>query len=732
MKKKDAKAGKFKGLRDRAEKDLKKRIEKIQKESKGDFKKVIHELHVHQIELEMQNEELRQAQRELETSRNKYSDLYDLAPVGYFAFDKKGVIVEANLTGCQMLGVKRAALIKKPFNSFVDKGSQDKFYLHRGAITRSAAKESCEITLVRKDKTTLDVLLESIPAASAENDLALCRTAITDITERKKTERRYSTILKTIQSGFWIFDKEGKLLEVNDAYCKMSGYSREELLKMRISDVEAAETSAEVLRHIESVHQKGYEQFESRHRRRDGSVFDVDIRTTRLDAEGYRHATFVLDITERKEAESNQALVAAILRMLNRGGDMHFVIGEMLRLIRESTCFDAVGLRLRKGEDYPYYEQNGFSDDFVREENFLCVKGGDGAIIRDADGKVTLECTCGLVLSGRTDPSMACFTGGGSFWTNKSTELLALTPEADPRTNPRNRCIHIGYQSVGLFPVRSGSEIVGLLQLNGRHEGRFTPELIRFFESLADNIGLALKRMLAEEQLKQLAEELERSNRELEEFAHITSHDLREPLRAISGFIQLLDQRYKDKWDEKSKEYINFAANGAKRLEELLNGLLEYSRVQTQGQRAMPLPAGVALNAAIRNLQKSIDETGASITFDKLPDVNADGSQLTRVFRNLIDNAIKFHSDRKPEIHIGYQKEGNYRQFSVRDNGIGIEPQNYERVFKIFQRLNTREQYPGYGVGLTICQKIVERHGGRIWVESQPGQGSTFYFTIPE
>ena len=154
--------------------------------------------------------------------------------------------------------------------------------------------------------------------------------------------------------------------------------------------------------------------------------------------------------------------------------------------------------------------------------------------------------------------------------------------------------------------------------------------------------------------------------------------------------------------------------------------------MQTQGQRAMPLPAGVPLREAIRNPQKSIDETGASITFDELSDVNADGAQLTRVFQNLIDNAIKFRDEKKPQIHVGCQKNENRWQFSVRDNGIGIDPQCYERIFKIFQHLHAQEKYPGYGIGLTICQKVVERHGGRIWVESQPGQGSTFYFTIPE
>ena len=229
------------------------------------------------------------------------------------------------------------------------------------------------------------------------------------------------------------------------------------------------------------------------------------------------------EIIERMQAESNQRLMAEVLRILNRGGgDLHFVIGEMLSLIKNDTYFDAVGLRLRKGEDCPYYEQSGFSDEFLLEENFLCEKRGDGSIILDAEGQPTLQCTCGLVLSGQTDPSMPCFTEGGSFWTNKSSDLLALTPEEDPRTNPRNRCIHVGYQSVALIPVRSGEEIIGLLQLNGRPEDMFTLDSVHFFESLADNIGLALKRKLAEDALRESEERLKRS----QEISHLGSWEL--------------------------------------------------------------------------------------------------------------------------------------------------------------------------------------------------------------
>ncbi|MEW6253755.1 MAG: GAF domain-containing protein, partial [Planctomycetota bacterium] len=214
--------------------------------------------------------------------------------------------------------------------------------------------------------------------------------------------------------------------------------------------------------------------------------------------------------------EQTQTLLTEVLQILNRAEGLEPVISESLRAIQRATGFDAVGLRLRKGDDYPYFQQSGFTDEFLQQENFLCALDGAGTVVRDAVGRVRLECTCGLVVSGRTEPGMPCFTASGSFWTNRSQDLLALPREDDPRANPRNHCIHAGYQSVGLFPVRCGPEIVGLLQLNDRREGRFTTERVQFYESLAQNIGLALQRVSAEAALR-------RSERRYRSFIEVTS-----------------------------------------------------------------------------------------------------------------------------------------------------------------------------------------------------------------
>ncbi len=235
-----------------------------------------------------------------------------------------------------------------------------------------------------------------------------------------------------------------------------------------------------------------------------------------------------------------------------------------------------------------------------------------------------------------------------------------------------------------------------------------------------------------EELVAQRTEELARSNKDLEQFAYVASHDLQEPLRTVSGFVTLLQQRYQGKLDEKADGYIANSVDGAARMQSLISDLLTYSRVGTRGGALAPIATQDSLDNALRNLGASIHDAGAVITSDPMPIVPADALQLTQLFQNLIGNAIKFRGDRRPEIHVGARREQDHWLFWVRDNGIGIAPEYAERIFLIFQRLHTRKKYAGTGIGLAICKKIVERHGGKIWVESQPNQGATFYFTISD
>ncbi|MBM3889294.1 MAG: PAS domain S-box protein, partial [Verrucomicrobia bacterium] len=239
-------------------------------------------------------------------------------------------------------------------------------------------------------------------------------------------------------------------------------------------------------------------------------------------------------------------------------------------------------------------------------------------------------------------------------------------------------------------------------------------------------------RKRAQEQLKTAAAALERSNKELEQFAYVASHDLQEPLRMISSYVQLLAQRFQDKLDTDADDYIHFAVDGAQRLQTLINDLLTYSRLGTRGKPFEPTDSEVVLKRVLNNLQVAIEESGATVTHTALPTVMGDATQLTQLLQNLISNAIKFRRpEEPPRVQVAAERRGDEWLFSVRDNGIGLETRFAERIFLIFQRLHTREEYPGTGIGLALCKRIVERHGGRIWVESEVGKGSTFFFTLP-
>jgi len=568
---------------------------------------------------------------------------------------------------------------------------------------------------------------------------------------------------------------------------------------------------------------------------------------------------YARDITERKQVEEYQALTAKLLEALNRPGERIGIFRVVTAMIKDFTGMDAVGIRLREGEQFPYFVTSGLPEDFVQAESDLCARGPDGEVLRDEQGKPFLECMCGNVLSGRTDPARPFFTEGGSFWTNSTTGLLDGTSDEDRGAQTRNRCNTAGYESVALIPIRASEEIIGLLQLNDTRANCFTPVMIRFLEQMGASIGMAIKRhqtaealresetkfrdlvegtgdlvtqvdgegrflyvnhsveaifglpaeecvgrvafdfvhpedraptreafagwvrgkvasasfenrqvggtgevhhilwtvsphfdgagkvtqinsignditerKRAEQMLKRTAADLARSNRELEEFAYVASHDLREPLRMVTGYMELLRRRCEGRLTADAEEFIAYAVDGATRMQTLIADLLAYSRVGTAGGGSGPTDCRAVLDRILSDLRPSIAEAGAAVTWDPLPSVWAEETQLAQLFQNLLANALKFRGDRTPEIHVCARRGDRQWLFSVRDNGIGIDPQFAERIFLIFQRLHTRRQYPGTGIGLAICKKIVERHGGRIWVESQPGQGATFHFTIPD
>lgn len=255
---------------------------------------------------------------------------------------------------------------------------------------------------------------------------------------------------------------------------------------------------------------------------------------------------------------------------------------------------------------------------------------------------------------------------------------------------------------------------------------------VRLTTGIQVGIGIDVTaRKAAEAEREQLLAELQRVNAELRQFAYIVSHDLNEPLRTMRSFVQLLTQRYQGRLDATGNEYLAFVVDGARRMQQMLTDLLAYTRA---GQRLEFQTANceAVLGQVLSALQTRVVECGAVITHDSLPAVHGDATRLGHVFQNLISNSLKFRGEAPPRIHVSVRRADGQWQFAVRDNGIGIDPRHAERIFQIFQRLHTRSEYPGTGIGLAICKKIVEQHGGRIWVESRPGEGAIFYFTISD
>jgi PAS domain S-box-containing protein len=292
------------------------------------------------------------------------------------------------------------------------------------------------------------------------------------------------------------------------------------------------------------------------------------------------------------------------------------------------------------------------------------------------------------------------------------------------------------------LPLIHKGEVIGLIQVANK-KSDYTNEDVTLLEIIGQSIAPVLDarlkqerqealRKIAEMKLQKSVEDLKKSNEELEQFAYVASHDLQEPLRMVSSYTQLLEKRYSDKLDQDAHDFINFAVDGAHRMQRLINDLLEYSRLTTRGKEFSETDACSVLGKAIRNLQIKIEDNGAVITNGELPKVKADEEQLIRIFQNLVDNAIKFRATENPRIHVDCRSKDNFWMFSVKDNGIGIDAKYKERIFQLFQRISNRTEYSGTGIGLAICKRIIERHGGRIWMESEPGNGTTFFFTLKQ
>ncbi len=380
-------------------------------------------------------------------------------------------------------------------------------------------------------------------------------------------------------------------------------------------------------------------------------------------------------------------------------------------------------------------------------ERVIAATGADAALFRlfDRDNQI-LNCLAQRGFSDEYVQETRQLTPGSanSVVIASGAALLAPDIAADERIKVKRQIV-FGFQSCAFLPLAVKGEVRGVIQLTSRSAGYFTEDKREYLMAITRLMGIVVENYQLFDALRgaksslestnakldRQAQELLRSNAELEQFAYVASHDLQEPLRMITGYTQLLLKRYRGQLDANAQEYIGFAVDGAKRMQGLIQDLLAYSRVATRGEEFTDCAVAEVLDGALASLRAAIEESGATISHDPLPTVQADQRQMGQLLQNLIGNALKYRNGQAPRVHIGCQRDNGAWRFAVRDNGIGIDPQYADKIFVIFQRLHTREEYEGTGIGLAVCKKIVERHGGKIWLESEVGKGANFYFSIP-
>ena len=442
-------------------------------------------------------------------------------------------------------------------------------------------------------------------------------------------------------------------------------------------------------------------------------------------------------IIQHDELERYQRLSTQILELLNRPFEMDSLIKDILLVIKQFANFEAVGIRLREGEDFPYYEVSGFPSGFIEDERCLCAKNDRGELIRDSEGNAVLECMCGSVICGRTDPSRCFFSQGGSFWTNSTTQLLATTTDKDRGTYTRNRCNTQGYESVALIPLRAGQENIGLLQLNDSRKNMFGFEMIHNFEKISASIGIAMQRKNAVDDLERArrqvetrASALEIVNSELAQYGYVVSHDLRAPLRAIRNYTEFLHEDLAESLTGEQKDYLDGMLNACGEANTLVEDLLSFSQIDRREGYDESIDVGKIIRDILKTLKLSNEIE--IVKENKWPVIKTSRVLLQQIFQNLIVNAVKFNVSRPKRVELGFKPvAGNAYEFFVRDNGIGIDPRYHEKIFHVFERLHTSKEYEGTGIGLAIVRKAAVKLQGSVRVESDPGKGSTFFVTIP-
>ncbi len=435
------------------------------------------------------------------------------------------------------------------------------------------------------------------------------------------------------------------------------------------------------------------------------------------------------DVTAERQAEQERDLTIDFLQLVNANTTTAGLIRSAAIFFQRQSGCEAVGIRLKEGDDYPYCEARGFPQRFLALESQLCARDGEGRVLRDGSGNPVIECMCGNVIRGRADPRMPFFTENGSFWTNDTTRLLATTQDADRQAHTRNRCNGEGYQSVALVPMRVGVERLGLLQLNDRRKGMFSPESIALWERLAGYLAVAVARSRAEEALLE-------ADRRKDEFLAVLSHELRNPLAPIRNGLYILERAAPG--GEQARRAHATIDRQVGHLTRLVDDLLDVTRVvrgKVQLQRDR-LEFGDLVRRAVEDHRHAFVASGVRLEarlHSEAMWLSADGTRIAQVVGNLLGNAAKF-TPRGGRVELTLEREAGAALLRVRDTGVGITPEELTRLFQPFaQATQTLDRsHGGLGLGLALVKGLVELHGGTVSAASNgPGQGAEFTVRVP-
>ncbi len=617
-----------------------------------------------------------------------------------------GTITDVNAATAEVTGRSREELIGTDFSTYFTEPEKAKAGYETAFRTGSVRDYELEIRHTSGRLTS--VIYNATVYRDEAGRIAGVFAAARDITERKKAEEEWSRLAAIVDSSDdAIIGKtlDGTIVSWNTGAEKIYGYAAAEIVGRHISVLVPPDQVAE----IDGILAKIWDgnpvhHYETVRIRKDGSHIQISLTLSPIRSRDGRvvgASTIARDITARKLAEEvvrraneyNRSLIEASL-------------DPLVTISADGTISDVNEATVRV-TGVPRAELIGtdFSTYFTEPDK---AKAGYETVFRD--GSVTdyeLEIRH---RDGRVIPVLY----NASVYRDEAGGIAGVFAAARDMTEQKRA---------------EAALRTAYMELDDRVKER-TADLVEANRHLEQEIA---RHRATTDQLRRKSEELARSNEELQQFAYIASHDLQEPLRAISGFTELLERRYRGQIDERADRYINFIIDGTNQMQQVIQDLLAYSRVQTKAHEFDLIDANRALDQALHNLQVTIRDRGARVTVDgPLPEIFADGIQVTQVFQNLIGNALKFQkSGATPEIRVSAAREGSDWVFSVADNGIGIDARHLGRIFMLFQRLHAKGDYEGTGIGLAICKRIVERHGGSIAVRSTPGAGSTFTFSIP-